>query len=141
MNRLFLFFARNRVFFTFIILEFISVWLVLNKNSYQQAAFYKLSISWSSEIDEFRNSIVSTLQLKEKNEELLEENARLKEALRNIPPGQGSRSDLPPEILNRYYFIPATVVNQSTERMNVGPLAQWETSMSTKKTSPQETSG
>jgi rod shape-determining protein MreC len=118
MNRLFLFFSRNRVFFTFLILEYFSFWLVINRNSYQQASFFQFSIEWGGKIDEFKFEILKTLSLKSENEELMSENARLKESLQNLKPKFGVRTDLPPEILNRYYFIPAQVINQTTELMN-----------------------
>ncbi len=118
MNKLFLFFSRNRVLFAFILLEICSFWLVVNKNSYQNASFFLVSIEWSGRVENVKNSILQTLSLKDQNEKLMTENARLKESLQNLQPKMGIRSDLPPEVLNRYYYVPAEVINQTTERMS-----------------------
>ena len=118
MNKLLLFFSRNRVLFSFLILEFFSIWLVVNRNSYQQASFFLLSVEWTGRIDQAKRSFLETLSLKEQNETLMQENARLKEIIQNTQPQGGVRSDLPPELLNRYYYIPSNVINQTTELMN-----------------------
>ncbi len=118
MNKLLLFFTRNRVLFSFLILEFFSIWLVVNRNTYQQATFFLVSVEWAGRIDNVKQNVLQTLSLKEQNEDLMAENARLKESLRNLQPKMGLRSDLPPELLTRYYYIPGKTINQTTELMN-----------------------
>lgn len=116
MLRIIEFLTRYRVFFSFIILELIAVSAVINRNSYQDASFHMLSLQVSSQVDQARWSLTRLLKLEETNRDLMESNARLYETLsKNTRPPE--RSDLPPELLNRYFFVPARVINQSTDRM------------------------
>lgn len=124
MQRLFLFLFRFRAFFFFIFLETICGWLIIQNNNYQSASFFNSSNQFVSNVILFSNNVYDYLtlnsKLKNENTRLIEENAQLKALIAKDKfidnvytvriPGE--------DILKKYNFIPAKVINNSVRRIN-----------------------
>ncbi|MBW8051238.1 MAG: rod shape-determining protein MreC [Cytophagales bacterium] len=124
MQRLFLFLFRFRAFFFFIFLETICGWLIIQNNNYQSASFFNSSNQFVSNVILFSNNLYDFLtlnsKLKNENTRLIEENAQLKALIAkdkfidNVYTAQLPGED----ILKKYNFIPAKVINNSVKRIN-----------------------
>ena len=82
MRRILEFLSRNRFFFTFVFLELIAFWAIVNRNSFQETTYHRWSLVVSARLDEFRWNFTNKLQLESTNRDLMETNARLYESLR-----------------------------------------------------------
>ena len=78
MRNLIAFFIRYHVFFVFFLLEIIAVGMLLQSHYYQASRFASSSTAWSGQLLEGFNNSTEYFSLKEINELLAEENARLK---------------------------------------------------------------
>jgi len=109
MQRLLNFILRNRAFFTFIALELICIWLIVRNNSYQGAQFFNSSNVVAANVLNVSQNVHDYLHLKVVNEELAQENARLRQQLeKKINPVLRDSARL-----ERYNFVSAKVVNNS----------------------------
>jgi rod shape-determining protein MreC len=119
MQRLFLFLYYYRAFLIFLFLEILCLWLIVQNNSYQGARFFNSSNSLVGGVMETSGSISDYFALGEVNESLAEENARLRVELSQIEQSL-TRVDMSRlrdlEFLNKYEFISAQVINNSTAR-------------------------
>lgn len=121
MLRLFQFIIRYQAFLFFILLEALSGWLVIRNNHYQNAAFFNSSNKIVGDILNFNNNITSYFDLRLINNGLVLENAQLQtelSRLRNhlVQVNQNNAADRVK--LDNYNFIPASVINNSTRRLN-----------------------
>ena len=119
MERLFLFIYQYRAFFTFVVLELFSFWLIVQNNQYQGAKFFNSSNTVVASINNFSQSIRDYFLLSEVNRTLAEENAFLrrqvevqKNQLQNAH--QVTYSDS--VTASRFEFISAKVVNNQVDR-------------------------
>jgi rod shape-determining protein MreC len=78
MGRLFQFFYKYRAFFTFISLEIVCAWLIVQNNQYQSSKYFNTSNEWVATIITTSNNVKEYFSLREINNELAEENATLK---------------------------------------------------------------
>ena len=117
MYRLFTFIYQRRNFFVFLVIEVLCIWLLVSRNSYQQAAFFNSANAISGRIYALRTSISDYFQLEEINKALIEENKLLKEKLsektqiRNYLPEENEQLSL--IIINQFDFTVAKVINNS----------------------------
>lgn len=120
MERLFQLLYNYRAFILFLLLEYVSFVLIKNRTIYQQTQIVKTANEFSGIIKDKRAQVSDYLLLTEINEDLREENARLRDLLsKNTSAGMKSiRGDRPPEVLQQYYFVPAEVINNSTTQFN-----------------------
>ncbi|QNL22070.1 rod shape-determining protein MreC [Hyphobacterium sp. CCMP332] len=120
MERLFQLLYRYRAFILFLFLEYLSFVLIKNRTIYQQTKIVKAGIEISGRIKSSTSNVSEYLNLKEHNKELQVENAKLRELLaqRAHSPNQSPRGDRPPSVLQQYYYVPAEVINNSTNRFN-----------------------
>jgi rod shape-determining protein MreC len=81
MQRLLAFLYRFRVFGYFLFLELLCVWLLTRYNRYYNASFFNSSNFIAAQIQSSRHNVGSYIGLKEINNELAEENARLRKLL------------------------------------------------------------
>jgi rod shape-determining protein MreC len=119
MQRLFLFLYNYRAFLTFLFLEIFCGWLIVRNNSYQSAKYFNSSASLSANLLEASNSVNEYLDLKEVNEALAQENATLQNQVEQFNQSLydlNVRQSNDMEILNKYDFISAKVINNSTRR-------------------------
>ena len=119
MQRLFLFIYQNRAFATFILLEVICAWMIIQNNRYQGVAFFNTSNRFAAGLVRISTNISGYFALRDVNEKLSEENAMLKKRL-----NQRTQSlfqldiveERDPEILNSLEYLSAKVINNSTRR-------------------------
>jgi len=121
MQRLFLFLYQYRAFLTFLVLEVLCSWLIIENNTYQGAKFFNSSNRVAAGLLQTSNNITNYFSLTSINEDLAKENAELKTKLRKL-----NQSIFNPEIqivedgdiINKYEFKRAKVINNSTRRFN-----------------------
>lgn len=119
MERLFLFIYQYRAFFTFLVLELICFWLIVQNNQYQGANFFNSSNTVVASINNFSQSIRDYFLLTETNRDLSARNAELERQLDNFLHAQERGyvvSGLDSTLVNRYEFISAKVVNNQVDR-------------------------
>lgn len=121
MQRLFLFLYQYRAFLTFLVLEVFCSWLIIENNTYQGAKFFNSSNRLVAGLLQTSNNITNYFNLTRVNEDLAKENAELKTKLQQL-----NQSIFNPEvqivsdqdIVNKYEFKRAKVINNSTRRFN-----------------------
>lgn len=119
MQTLFLFFYKYRAFALFLALELICVWLIIQNNRYQSAAFFNSANYLAASVTEAANEVESYLFLKENNQSLAQENALLRERLQELEQRTAIpylRASVPTEVAQQYNFEAARVINNSTNR-------------------------
>ncbi len=116
MERIFLFLYQYRAFFTFLVLELFCAWLIIQNNQYQGAQFFNSSNSFVGSINNFSQNMRDYFSLREVNAVLAEENARLRKSLEQRNLLQSTDKNVDEEIINRFDFVSAKVVNNSTDR-------------------------
>ncbi|MEP2670081.1 MAG: rod shape-determining protein MreC [Cyclobacteriaceae bacterium] len=119
MERLFYFFYQYRAFFTFLALELFAAWLIVENNQYQSTKFFNSSNKLAANIIGTTQGIKEYFSLRRINAELAEENALLRTKLEQRNQSLYTlemREIQDPEIINRFDFISAKVINNSVER-------------------------
>ena len=128
MRNLIQFIYRFRAFLVFLILEAVSIYLLVQNNSYQNAAFYNSANTYVGKVLEMRSNITDYFRLVQVNQVLVQENARLKEQIlasqklaHDTLYGHSDSVLIVPDSANRpvpYRFISARVINNSVRRVN-----------------------
>ncbi len=119
MERLFRFIYQYRVFFTFLAFELLCVWLVVRNNQYQGTRFFNTSNRMAAKTVAVSQNISGYFSLREVNAQLAHENARLRKKLeqRNQSLYQLETRELTdPAIINKFDFVSARVINNSTQQ-------------------------
>ncbi len=122
MYQLFQFLYHYRAFILFLAFELISFWLLVRTNPYHSAAYFHSSNALAGSVYELKNNILSYLDLRDVNDQLAEDNARLREmiskkdrpVLYNVEPD----STKIPEISFPYDYIAARIINNSTRKVH-----------------------
>jgi rod shape-determining protein MreC len=117
MERLLKFLYEYRAFFTFLFLELVSVWLVVENNQYQSTTYFNTSNQIAASIISTSQNIREYFSLRDINSDLALENSRLRKKL-----DQRDQILLTRElnfvrdsaVINRFDFVSAKVVNNST---------------------------
>ncbi|MGB3183177.1 MAG: rod shape-determining protein MreC [Cyclobacteriaceae bacterium] len=110
---------RYRAFLIFILLELICTYLVVRNNNYQGAAFFNSANAVAGSFLDTQSGISDYLDLKDANNELADENARLRMALdRYTRDGNDTTGSLfrRADLVGDYLYLPASVINNSTRR-------------------------
>ena len=105
MQQLLVFIYNNRAFFTFLGLQLLAIWLIVNQNTYQSFAFLSSSNQVVGNLSDASGNVVDYFELKDQNTRLMRENALLRQQSSNS--GNGNANP------DSYRFIPAQVVNNS----------------------------
>ncbi|MCU0418933.1 MAG: rod shape-determining protein MreC [Cyclobacteriaceae bacterium] len=118
MDRLLRFLYTYRVFFTFFVLELLCAWMIVTNNQYQSTRYFNTSNRWAANLAGFSHNVREYFSLRAINEELANENAMLRDKLeresqRLFVLQSGSRDS---SALQRYSYIGAKVINNSTQR-------------------------
>lgn len=116
MNTLFQFLYKYRALALFLVLELVCVWLIVQNNRYQSAAFFNSANTTAASITQTSNEVSAYLYLKETNESLAEENARLQQQLQQMQQQlalPSLRASIPAEVEQQYTFQAAQVINNS----------------------------
>ncbi|MDU0372602.1 rod shape-determining protein MreC [Hymenobacter endophyticus] len=89
MNNLLNFLFRYRGILVFAVLEVLSLYLLVRNSSYQRAAFFNSSNAYVGQVLDWRNQVQDYFRLIDVNQELMHENARLRQQL--YPPDLSRR--------------------------------------------------
>ncbi len=119
MERLFYFFYQYRAFFIFLALEFFAAWLIVQNNQYQSTKFFNSSNSLVANVVGTTHGVKEYFSLRRINAELATENASLRTQLERRNQSLYSldvREIKDPDIINRFDYVSAKVVNNSVER-------------------------
>lgn len=119
MERLFNFVYQFRAFFTFLALELFCGWLIVENNQYQSTKFFNSSNRLAAGILGFSHGVREYFSLRQINTELADENAFLRRKLEQRNQSLYSleiREISDPLIINRFDFVSAKVVNNSTHQ-------------------------
>jgi rod shape-determining protein MreC len=115
MQRLVNFFYEYRAFFTFLIMELLCAWMLVENNEYQNTKFFNSSNKLAASILGFSQGSREYFSLREINEELARENAQLRTALE-----RGGQILVSPtanaDTAARFKFVSAKVINNSVSQ-------------------------
>lgn len=121
MQRLLHFLYEYRAFFTFLILQLLCVWMIVQNNQYQGAQFFNTSNRVAAGVSGTTQDVKNYFALRRINDELSEENKWLRQkleqreqAIQYLTLKQDSVFDA--DIVERFEFVNAKVVNNSTAR-------------------------
>ena len=114
MYNLLRFIKINHFLLLFILIEGLSVSLLLNNNSYQQNRFLNLSTEYTSPIRDYAYSLSNYLELKEINNYLTKENAKLHSLLRY----ENQSTDFLLASSKQYNYLSSKVINNSISKRN-----------------------
>ena len=118
MRNLILFLTRNYYFILFLALESLSVFLVIQNNHFQRAHFLNSSNAIAGSIYESYSGVTEYFSLKEQNNKIAEENALLRNQLREFYSGSQHAAVIASDSAHRkqYLYISAKVIHSSTNR-------------------------
>ncbi len=119
MERLFKFIYKYRAFFTFLLLQLFCAWLVVENNQYQSTRYFNSSNQIAASIISTSQNIKEYFSLRDINTELATSNAALRKQLdeRNqLIEEYGLSQVKNVVILNRFEYISAKVINNSTSQ-------------------------
>ena len=120
MKNILLFVYRNHVFFVFLFLELVCFSLIVRNNNFHRGSFLNSSNQLVGNVYEFNNNITEYFRLKSINDELAVENAVLRSLLKDSKFSSSNRvyEKVDTVIRQRYTYVPAKVVNSTTDRRN-----------------------
>ena len=119
MRSLILFLLKNFGFFYFILLETVCLFLIISFNPHQREIFIYSANQFSGFLSEKSNEVSDFVELKEINQDLLYENAKLRQRLSAMKQQKGLQPDIIASDTNaRYIYYPAKVVNNSIQLRN-----------------------
>jgi rod shape-determining protein MreC len=117
MERLLNFVYQYRAFFTFLLLELICAWMIVENNQYQSTKFFNSSNKLAANLIGISQGVREYFSLRVINADLAEENAQLRTQLEKRNQSLYTlevREIKDPAIINAYEYVSAKVVNNST---------------------------
>jgi len=117
MERLLNFVYQYRAFFTFLLLELICAWMIVENNQYQSTKFFNSSNKLAANLIGVSQGVREYFSLRVINADLAEENAKLRTQLEKRNQSLYTlevREIKDPAIINRFEYVSAKVVNNST---------------------------
>jgi rod shape-determining protein MreC len=117
MERLFRFIFEYRAFFTFLFLEILCAWMIIENNQYQSTTYFNSSNKVAANILNFSQGVREYVSLRAINRELSAENALLRTELERKAVTLAITADnsIDSSDVARYEYISAKVVSNSTE--------------------------
>jgi len=124
MERLFIFLYAYRAFFTFLILEVLCTWLIIENNQYQSARFFNSSNSVVANLNTFATGVREYFLLRNINTTIAEENAYLRSKLEQYRQAQNAAArkglidstSTDSAVLKQFDFVAAKVVSNTVNR-------------------------
>jgi len=117
MRRLFQFIYKYRALLFFLLLQAVCGWLIVTNNTYHSAAFYNSSNRVAGSVHAFTEGVEAYFMLSQENNQLVEENARLREQIERHRQSMllaGSDLPKPGYVLNQYQYTTAKVIKNTT---------------------------
>ncbi len=117
MERLLRFIYAYRSFFTFLLLELLCAWLVIENNQYQSTTYFNTSNQLAANIISKSQSVREYFSLRDINSELATENSVLRKKLdqrSQLLYAMELKNFREPALINRFDYISAKVINNST---------------------------
>ena len=136
MRNLFAFIYRYRAFLVFMLLEIGCVYLIIQNNKYQNAAFFNSANYYAGQVLAFQNRVYDYFRLTEVNQALVQENTQLRQSLYRYQAIRSSNDSLPAfadsvfiqtdsiptfdslKVRLAHEYIPAKVINNSVRQLN-----------------------
>lgn len=121
MRRLFLFLYKYRAFLTFLFLELVSVWLIVQNNTFQGAKFFNSSNRLAANVLSTSGGVSDYFNLGQVNQQLAEENAELRRKLFQMTESlyDLNVSEIKDEqVVNKYNFQTAKVIHNSIDNFD-----------------------
>lgn len=121
MRNLFLFIWRNYIVFLFLLLEVLSFYLIIKNNKYQNTGFFNTSNNAVGNIYNVYSSITGYINLKNSNEQLAAENAKLLSLTGTVSLSENDSSEITKTdtlLKQKYVYLEAKVINNSINRRN-----------------------
>ncbi|MEA3316953.1 MAG: rod shape-determining protein MreC [Bacteroidota bacterium] len=117
MRNLLKFILRIHFFLLFVIIEVFSVSLLINKNNFHRISYLNVTSKISGDLYEHINNFKLYFSLKEENEMLVKENARLRNILQTTYRSDEMFFKSFDDTINKqkYFYSPARVVNNSVK--------------------------
>jgi len=118
MGRVFLFIYQYRAFFTFLLLEFFCVWLIVLNNQYQGASFFNSANSFVASVNGFSHNTKEYFSLRETNSRLSEENTMLRKQLEQLNQAvllADTTGSADSSVIKQFDFVSAKVVSNSID--------------------------
>jgi rod shape-determining protein MreC len=119
MRSLIRYLIKNHAFVLFVLLEILALMMVFSFNSFQKATYLNSANRFTGKIYDTYHSVTGYFGLTKVNNELAEENARLRGLLENRPEVSLVPDSLTFEQMQNdsvYRFIPAQIINNSVNR-------------------------
>jgi rod shape-determining protein MreC len=116
MRNLLRFFIKHHFFILFLFLEIIAFSLLIKNNSFQNASLYKLKYAIVGRISEKYSDFSKYLSLREQNDILLKENAKLYNELESSYYSIRNESFKDSLRIPHFKFYPAKVINNSVNK-------------------------
>jgi rod shape-determining protein MreC len=117
MERLFIFIYQYRAFFTFLTLELLCAWLIIENNRYQSAQFFNSSNGFVASVNTFSQGVREYFSLRDINATLAEENAYLRQQLEaKNQAAHMAGGVVDSTVIKRFDFVSARIVNNSVDR-------------------------
>ena len=109
MNSLFNFLYRYRVAAVFLVLQVLCLLMIVSTNRFYSASFFNTSNVLSGSLNQFSQNSTNYFQLEEINEQLVMENARLRQQLAET----NYEKTLQPLVASNYEVVPGKVINKT----------------------------
>jgi len=124
MERLFIFLYQYRAFFTFLVLEVVCAWLIIENNQYQSARFFNSSNTMVASLNSFSQGVREYFLLRNINSTIAEENAMLRSKLeeyRQLQYTLGNNglldsASVDSAVIRQFDFVSAKVVSNTVHR-------------------------
>lgn len=121
MGRLFLLLFKYRAMFVFVLLEVFCVWMIVSTDIFISASAFNSSNRVVASTIQFSNSVHNYIGLQTVNNELVAENAKLKQELTSIKQSIYDINIIRIEdeaVISQYEYLDAKVINNTTEWLN-----------------------
>jgi len=113
MQQILFFFIRNKNFLLFCVLFLVSIGLTIQSHSYHKNKFITSANFLSGGLYSFKSNFTDYFNLRTENNQLIEENLRMREQLEFFKKNSFLTEVDSSSILSKYYYTPARVINNS----------------------------
>ncbi|NJN41620.1 MAG: rod shape-determining protein MreC [Flammeovirgaceae bacterium] len=116
MERLLYFFFQYRAFFTFLLLEILAGWMIIQNNQYQSVKYFNTSNQIAANLVSISQGVRDYFWLKKVNEDLAAENTFLRTELERQNRILQGGDSVDQKAIDQFDFVHAKVINNSVSR-------------------------